>query len=95
MITDRGDAIEAAAKARHTRRFATPWEHMTDAEKQYNRDDAKAMLDAIGYDELVASRERAIALACQFEEDVELHLCTGEEILANYTNITNDLRAQA
>jgi hypothetical protein len=71
VIIDRGMAIEIAAKARHESRMTMPWGLMTEKEKEYDRVDAATVLDAIGYDELVASRERAINLAVRLEEECE------------------------
>lgn len=68
MITDRQQALNVAAQQVCVGRS----DDVNDAEDLLNaRADALAVLDAIGYDELIASRERAIGLAVAFESTVE------------------------
>jgi hypothetical protein len=68
VITDRHQAVEVAAQTLCEGRSddKNSDEDMTNA-----ADDVNTILDAIGYDELVASRERAIDLAVNFEGQAE------------------------
>jgi hypothetical protein len=67
-ITDRAEAVEAAARYICEMR-SDHWPDEDDA--ACARMDAQAALDAIGWDALVASRERAIRFAVRFESENE------------------------
>jgi hypothetical protein len=88
MITDRDDALNAAARAICIARSDDPAldESYADAFQ-----DAAETLDAIGFDELVASRERAIVLAVQLEEQAQFEFAMEMGSGAEYTDVWTDI----
>lgn len=83
MITDHDEAAELIAKRFHDESWgpgeAWPCEtdgHLETAEEctDWHRSLAECALAAVDFDELVASRERAIAIACALEEAASQNL---------------------
>lgn len=73
MITDHNAALEAARKAitnEANRRTIEPQRYTKAELDQWATTFAQRAFEAIGFDELVASRERAIATACGLEEEM-------------------------
>jgi hypothetical protein len=68
MVLDRGEALEIVGRALIAQRSDgnKPWPRVEDF-----ADDASDVLDALGFDALVASRERAIRYAVRFESELE------------------------